>query len=54
MTSKYQEHIRNYNIDTAISLLEEMFKDAIIDHAKEQVAKAKKTKSLKECFRFKA
>ncbi len=49
MTSKYQEHIRNYNIDTAISLLEEMFKDAIIDHANEQVAKeSKENKKFKK------
>ena len=26
MSFEYQKHIKNYNIDTAISLLEEMFK----------------------------
>ncbi|MGI6360293.1 MAG: glycosyltransferase [Acholeplasmatales bacterium] len=42
MSSKYQDHIKNYNIDTAVSLLEEMFKEAVIDYAKEQVTKSSK------------
>jgi 1-acyl-sn-glycerol-3-phosphate acyltransferase len=48
MSFEYQKHIKNYNIDTAISLLEEMFKEAIIDHAKEQVPKTKENKKFKK------
>lgn len=48
-TSKlYQEHIKNYHIDKAISLLEEMFKEAIADYQKELVSNSKKGKKYKK------
>lgn len=44
----YQTYMKNYNIDHAISLLEEMFKEAILDFQKEKVVKLKHNKKFRK------
>ena len=48
MSKSYQEYIRNYGIDNAINLLEEMFKEAIKDKNKELATKTNDGQMIKK------
>lgn len=48
MSESYQNYIRNYGIDNAINLLEEMFKEAIKDKNKELATKTNNGQMIKK------
>ena len=47
-SKEYQHYLKNYSIDNAVSLLEEMFKEAILDHQKENISRKKDHKKYRK------